>query len=422
MPTDPSDLMGKVYDYFSGLYATASKTQAFLAFEPLGLPMPASSFKDNATDAALDPAMATYILSLVADTTCAVNGSSLVRGSLKLNTIMKLFLEGSLPADASGAPLVGAAKLDAQEAFGSTLPVPGPIPQRYYPAVAQPANWYDPAVGDNWATYSSETAKPAAAAVPPPPPLPRPFPDRSTDLACSRASPKPVARSRPRGRFRPVFVPALRWRPPTSGCFRGMEPIMAAPVAAPPGLFFARPSTVFHPATSAVLHVEPPPVVSGPPAPPPPPPPKPQPVATNGISISFEHCVCTLDRPWVPDALLLLRDWFVPGYMRGEFSNGTGAGDAGLAASIVTTGFVAVRNLKITAQWSAADLQAIQSSPSFGPFTIDGHLDAGTGTVSFAGIQIVGWFCAPFPDLPPVSDPSLAPPAPPANPPAAPGA
>ncbi len=419
MPTDPSDLMGKVYDYFSGLYATASKTQAFLAFEPLGLPMPASSFKDNATDAALDPAMATYILSLVADTTCAVNGSSLVRGSLKLNTIMKLFLEGSLPADASGAPLVGAAKLDAQEAFGSTLPVPGPIPQRYYPAVAQPANWYDPAVGDNWATYSSETAKPAAAAVPPPPPLPRPFPI-DPPIWRVAAHPQPVALppSRPvQTGFRPRFTMA-------STNFRmlpGMEPIMAAPVAAPPGLFFARPSTVFHPATSAVLHVEPPPVVSGPPAPPPPPPPKPQPVATNGISISFEHCVCTLDRPWVPDALLLLRDWFVPGYMRGEFSNGTGAGDAGLAP-IVTTGFVAVRNLKITAQWSAADLQAIQSSPSFGPFTIDGHLDAGTGTVSFAGIQIVGWFCAPFPVLPPVSDPSLAPPAPPANPPAAPGA
>jgi hypothetical protein len=134
----------------------------------------------------------------------------------------------------------------------------------------------------------------------------------------------------------------------------------------------------------------------------------PQPVAANSIDVSFEHCVVMLQRSWFPDTLLMLRNWYLPDYPQGGISNGTGVQDPG-PMPVIATGFVAVRNLKITSNWSAQDLPAAQASASFGPFSLVGRsFDAGSGTLACPGIQIIGWFCSPLPVLPPASDPALA--------------
>jgi hypothetical protein len=131
-----------------------------------------------------------------------------------------------------------------------------------------------------------------------------------------------------------------------------------------------------------------------------------QPVSTNSIDMSFEHCIVTLNRPWWPEVFLMLKHWFVPGYACAEFSDGSG--DSGLLP-VLASGFVAIRNLKISTKWSNDDLVAMQGSASFGPFSLVGRTyDAGTGTLSCPGIQIIGWFCEALPILPPASDPAMA--------------
>jgi hypothetical protein len=98
----------------------------------------------------------------------------------------------------------------------------------------------------------------------------------------------------------------------------------------------------------------------------------------------------------------------VPGYARGDISNGTGAHDPGVLP-VLTTGFVAIRNLKIASAWSQQDLAVVQGSASLGPFSLIGRsYDAASGTLTCPGIQIIGWFCSALPVLPPASDPGLA--------------
>jgi hypothetical protein len=103
----------------------------------------------------------------------------------------------------------------------------------------------------------------------------------------------------------------------------------------------------------------------------------------------------------------MVRNWFVPGYPRAAFSNSKGDGDLGLLP-VLASGFVAIRNLKISTKWSDDDLVAIQKSASFGLFSLVGRdFNAGTGTLSCPGTQIIGWFCEALPILPPTSDPAM---------------
>jgi len=132
-----------------------------------------------------------------------------------------------------------------------------------------------------------------------------------------------------------------------------------------------------------------------------------QTVTTDSISMSFEHCIVMLQRPWFPEQLLLLRNWFMPGYARGDISAGKGSGDTGIMP-VVTTGFVAIRNLKIASKWSTQDLAAVEGAASFGPFSLIGRsYDQVSGTLASPGMQIIGWFCSALPVLPPASDPTL---------------
>jgi hypothetical protein len=131
-----------------------------------------------------------------------------------------------------------------------------------------------------------------------------------------------------------------------------------------------------------------------------------QPVASNSVEVTFDHCVVTLTRPWYPDTLLLNRSWYVPGYDKGELSNGTGAKDPGILP-LIPTAFVAIRKLTITANWSQQDLTAIQNSAALGPFSLIGRsFNSATGTLTCPGTQVIGWFCSAVPQMPPLPDPA----------------
>jgi hypothetical protein len=108
----------------------------------------------------------------------------------------------------------------------------------------------------------------------------------------------------------------------------------------------------------------------------------------------------------------MMRDWYLPGYARAAISTGVGDGDSGLMP-VLAIGFVAIRKLVLSAHWSEEDLAAVQGSAAFGPFCLVGRdFDAHSGTLSAPGVQIIGWFVAPLPVLPPLSDPALPAPDP----------
>jgi hypothetical protein len=118
-----------------------------------------------------------------------------------------------------------------------------------------------------------------------------------------------------------------------------------------------------------------------------------------------------VSRPWLSDALLQLRNWYVPGYRAGDLSSGADAAGTGNFA-LVPIAFIAVRKLVVQANWSNDDRTALTNSASFGPFSLFGRsFDAATNSLSCLGMQLVAWVCETQPILPPASEPTLPPPA-----------
>jgi hypothetical protein len=570
MPTDTGDLMEKVYDLFSGIYASTSGSGAFLAFEKLGVPVTPGMFKLTPTDTALSPALAVQRLSEIGNAVLEVDGNSLRRSNRTVDAMAELMLTQAMPVTPEAMASLGSAKTIASQAFDATLgSLDGMF--RFHPVYGSPKDWYDPEAKDNWTlhTVGERDAPPTTTTSAPQPrpvqlnrptwgivpikmqstlsqPISRTHPifavmaesrqvrvaeNVSASPALGSIHPQMMVMSRPQvasiaggvtisplamrnvamaepttlapspslgacpaggvhnhqgsgdytlvlnapgahgqnnwrwcnkcqglafaGASSPGACPAggvhdhegsgdytlamnvpgalgqsnWRWCNKCQGlAFAGSTSPGACPaggvhdhqgsgdyilVGNAPGapgqnnwrwcnkcqglafagtldiktagpLVMADVTAQLHATTTA------------------------QPVATNSMDISFEHCIVTLTRPWWPEVFLMVRNWFVPGYPRAAFSNAKGDGDLGLLP-VLASGFVAIRNLKISTQWSDDDLAAMQKSASFGPFSLVGReFNAGTGTLSCPGIQIVGWFCEALPILPPASDPTMA--------------
>ena len=438
MPTDTGDLMEKVYDLFSAIYAAEAGDGAFLAFEKLGVPITPGMFKLQSTDTQFSPALAVERLSEIGNAVLQVDGDSVRRSNRTVPAMTELMLTQSMPisSDANAMASLGRARTTAAQAFDVTLgSMDGMF--RFHPVYASPTDWYDPNANDNWTGHTigkQEGLPPAQPAQPAQPG--RPSPKFQHQQLTWRIAPKnmqpdlsePVSRT---NRFYSTLATSPQFatiqNSPTARAQFAARPQMftkpgPAPSSAPKGGFLASgflqrmanaASTIAssgQPTTAASIMKTAGPLImaqatgqlqANTTA---------QPVSTNSIDMSFEHCVVTLNRPWWPEVFLMLKQWFVPGYACAEFSDGTGGEDAGLLP-ILASGFVAIRNLKISTKWSNDDIAAMQGAASFGPFSLVGRTyDAGTGTLTCPGIQIIGWFCEALPILPPNSDPAIDPP------------
>jgi hypothetical protein len=121
--------------------------------------------------------------------------------------------------------------------------------------------------------------------------------------------------------------------------------------------------------------------------------------ATN-ITVSFDYCVINISRPWFFDAYIDDTTWYVQGKQRGQLS----ANDPNSTTlNSVPVSVVAIKNLVIQGNWSAADLALFKTQ--FGPFMVT---SAGSTQLQCMGIQIVGWLLEKMPLLPPNADPSLS--------------
>ena len=425
MPTDTGDLMEKVYDLFSSVYAARAGDGAFLAFEKLGVPITQGMFKLQPTDTTFSAALAVERLSEIGNAVLEVDGDSVRRSNRTVPAMTELMLTQSMPvtSDANAMASLGKAKNTASQAFDVTLgSMDGMF--RFHPIYASPVDWYDPTAIDNWTAHTvGKQEGPPQTATPHPPPR-----AVSLDRPTWRVVPSNIqpTLSQPVSRTNPIYaalatseqVAPIRRSPADAAKFNVRPQLFAMRRPAPS--IAALSSSFLQRVATAVSSGEATPVASvmktaglsvmaeataelqanttS------------RPVSTNSIDMSFEHCVVTLNRPWWPEVFLMLKHWFVPGYACAEFSDGFGSEDSGLLP-VLASGFVAVRNLKISTKWSNDDVAAMQGSASFGPFSLVGRTyDAGTGTLTCPGIQIIGWFCEALPILPPAADPAMAPP------------
>ncbi len=130
---------------------------------------------------------------------------------------------------------------------------------------------------------------------------------------------------------------------------------------------------------------------------------KPASPTTTGYSISFRFCRVNIDCDWMKLALLSNPSWYMFGYPAGEYSNNSAENNTGLFP-MVPVSFIVVSNLKITANWSSEDKNAIQNAASFGPFDIrNGTFNQ--NTLENKGMQIIAWFSKVTPFMAPIAAP-----------------
>jgi hypothetical protein len=120
-----------------------------------------------------------------------------------------------------------------------------------------------------------------------------------------------------------------------------------------------------------------------------------RPSNTDRATISFEYCPVRVERPWYTTAFINDDSWAIPNLPEGGLS----AADDPRHLSLMPTGFIAVKNLSIKADWTAQDIENARNALAFGPFRVDGEM--ANGAVGHEGIQIVGWFLQKMPALPP---------------------
>ena len=128
------------------------------------------------------------------------------------------------------------------------------------------------------------------------------------------------------------------------------------------------------------------------------------PSTTDGFSISFKYSRVNIDRSWFKLALLTTKNWYIFGTKAGEYSTG-GEGNSPCMFPLLPTSFVAIRDLKITANWSAEDKTTISNAAAFGFFDVrDSTFNS--NTLEVKGLQILGWISRIMPQLPPMSPPT----------------
>ena len=140
---------------------------------------------------------------------------------------------------------------------------------------------------------------------------------------------------------------------------------------------------------------------------------------TSALKVSFKFARISIDRPWLNFLLFSLGGWNMGNAFKpGGISNGTRAQPTDSAMPMLSTSFIVVRDVQITANWGHDDSSTITSklstSASFGwgPFAISGSYATESSdskfnstfdgkTISNNGLQIIGWVNTLTPNSPP---------------------
>ncbi|MBK8955280.1 MAG: hypothetical protein IPM34_06965 [Saprospiraceae bacterium] len=127
-------------------------------------------------------------------------------------------------------------------------------------------------------------------------------------------------------------------------------------------------------------------------------------IGADSFGISFNFCRVNIDRPWLNLALLSMPGWNIYGGTQGQYSTGTAENNPGIFP-MLTTSFVLISNVNITANWSVTDKENLASAVSFGPFDIR-NSTFNQNKLEIKGIQLIGCFSRLTPVLAPESAPA----------------
>ncbi|MGN6531813.1 MAG: hypothetical protein ACTHK0_08685 [Ginsengibacter sp.] len=134
-----------------------------------------------------------------------------------------------------------------------------------------------------------------------------------------------------------------------------------------------------------------------------------QPVNSSQFTIDFSYSLVNIERDWMYQPLFDKAElWYALTMKAGDFSTGDNdATNKGLLRCIPKA-MIVVKDVTITATWSATDKQMASSSYGFGCFNISGSQPINSNNQLIApGIQIIAWICEVLPKLPLNDDPGL---------------
>lgn len=382
-----------------GTQPQSGDTTVFLAFETIGLPIAPAMFLAHPDDATPSPQLAVEHVSDLCNTVPNAAAATFVRTQRKVDDEYELLLKGSQPSNGIDVTTFGAVKAPALTKFSVRLAALEGLFE-YHPTYAFPGDWYDETNERNWTSRTfadrvagdptaNEGGRGSGGALPP---LAwKVMPDHRAPLLDAQ----PVDAAAGLGSaIGSLFGVKTGAQPPRTiatatsvlSVLRGAAQLAGVPQNSTGGwkaLDMAE--TMLELATNATT----------------------QPVSSTQMTMQFAYCAVRLSRPWYSRAFLTTPGWYVPGFAAGAFSSGNNADEEG-AFSVVPIGFIAVKNLVITADWSATDAAAATSSASIGPFSLVGRsFDPRTSTLRCDGAQIIAWVCETQPSLPPDADPRL---------------
>jgi hypothetical protein len=413
---------------------------ALVAFE-FGTPIPEDTFRLKDPQRTISPDLAIEFLSQHTDTVPEVRDMLFRRRPYSVAAQYGLMLTGAMPVDGANADMLGAVRQQAAAAYEHTL---GSLvgPYRFRPVYATPVNWYDTSDTGSWTHISinrSDTppARPEGKLKIDPklrmwriaPDAVRPVLDQRLSTAVIQqldvqlpAQPLELTkRSRASLRLealQPATAPAatvnlsrraigvsdlaatrragdfggIRSHAAEIGALRAAAAASTQPAPPPPPAAVSKVGSLL--GVNASLHLANAIATDT----------QQHDVATEQFGITVDICLVNLQRPWLSDAFLNVRGWFVPGFEKGEFSNGDEQEDGPFA--ILPTACILVRNLQITATWSDADRAVIEQAANLGTFSLFGRsFDRNTATLSVPGMQSIAWVCEPMPLLPPAGAP-----------------
>jgi hypothetical protein len=300
---------------------------------------------------------------------------------------------GEVPPNPVNTTLSNARRLFEQTLMASAL---HPA-LSYHPSYATPGNWADPVMAKSWTSISinsnQTTTKPDS-------PFLRAGGLKHLREGIWKVPPKLI-------KPLPGETPPIGIRPRPDLISPIVNPGLVNPGLVNPGLIDrvrVRSATMQRINPDLIARIEPDLLAS-----------RPIDQATKDIQISFRCCRVNFNRPWLLKSLLEITGWTLPGQAAGSLSNGT-LTDNGGTFPLLPIGFIAIRDLKIRANWGqvdrdiAAKAAASENAIGFGPFALSGrYAESGKGyqssfdgvTITSPGLQILGWINLLMPYAPP---------------------
>jgi len=135
-----------------------------------------------------------------------------------------------------------------------------------------------------------------------------------------------------------------------------------------------------------------------------------QPVNSSQFSIDFSYSLVRIEREWMYQPLIDKASlWYSLTNMAGDYSTGENSANNRGLLRCVPKAMIVVKDLNISAQWSAEDIQMAASSFGFGCFNISDSppITSSSQQLSAPGVQVIAWICEVLPQLPVNSDPGM---------------